>query len=338
MPSSTFSSDFPLERSPASSGTAFVSSLVLAVVLLAGIEGVLRVAGHQPSVIDTPDLWALHRAKVPSGIQNHVVVLGFSRIQLGFSPAEFREERPNFGVTQLAINGRHPIAALRDLADQSEFSGVVICDITPAGFSREHWDSQAEYVSHYQNRYRPWHAVGTEGSLFFQKNLVLVNPQVSLVNNIRKLIGTGTLPQPRYLTILSDRSVLADYTQTDRDEKNQQLPCGGWYRGVRLDAEAWLRDVQAVDSYVKTITKRGGRVVFLRMPIHRDLWLAENERNPRKLFWDKMAESTNAATVHFKDHPSLDKFSLPDCSHLDQRDTPEFTRCLVNILSEQKVL
>ena len=43
---------------------------------------------------------------------------------------------------------------------------------------------------------------------------------------------------------------------------------------------------------------------------------------------------SDIATVHFNDVAGLDQIDLPDSSHVDQKDTSEFTELLFNHLIE----
>jgi hypothetical protein len=56
------------------------------------------------------------------------------------------------------------------------------------------------------------------------------------------------------------------------------------------------------------------------------------------MFWDRLAKTTRATTIHFKDYPSLSDFECPDTSHIDSKDGPRFTKALIDILVEKGIV
>ena len=168
MPLSTSNSNGAYNRAPAKRWLlVWITTIVCAMTICGGAEAFWRSQDHQPSIRDTPEYWAWLRAGVSDYQPNHVVLLGASRMQLGFATEVFRQRFPGYQLTQLAVNGRAAMATLRDLANDSAFQGIVICSATSKHFSRTAWDAQQEYVDTYQNRtYLPlaieanisWHA------------------------------------------------------------------------------------------------------------------------------------------------------------------------------------
>ena len=86
---------------------------------------------------------------------------------------------------------------------------------------------------------------------------------------------------------------------------------------------------------VRRIEDRGGRVVFVKLPVSGELVRFEQKRFPRQRYWDVLAASTSAVTIHCADHPELAGFECPDGSHLDYRDARVFTRAFGNMLSRR---
>ena len=170
----------------------WILSLVLTVFLLGGLELFWRSQGHQPSIVDDPQWWAYHRDRATDNDSPTVVLLGASRIQLDFSTETFRELYPNYEVVQLAIDGRHPIAALRDLAEDESFHGIVICAITAAGLERDARDDQQEYIDYYHNRETFNSRLNRIIGSTLQNHLAALNPQVNLEKTLtRAAISAG---------------------------------------------------------------------------------------------------------------------------------------------------
>jgi hypothetical protein len=100
-----------------------------------------------------------------------------------------------------------------------------------------------------------------------------------------------------------------------------------------MDLEAWKKVAADAADAAATIEKRGGKVVFLRMPttdIHEQL---DELSAPRKQYWD-ILQRAGLRTIHFKDYPQLSCFDCPDTSHLDQEDAATFTKSLYPIIEE----
>ena len=48
----------------------------------------------------------------------------------------------------LAVNGNYPLAALRALAEDRDFAGLVVVGIDARGLARQHWEMQQSWVAH----------------------------------------------------------------------------------------------------------------------------------------------------------------------------------------------
>src|SRR6185295_19173605 len=81
-----------------------------------------------------------------------VALLGASRIEFGVDPELLSHELGGRPVAMLAVNGRYPLAALRELADDPSFIGLAIVGVDARGMQRRHWDMQQSYFDHYHRR------------------------------------------------------------------------------------------------------------------------------------------------------------------------------------------
>ena len=81
-----------------------IAAAVLVVLALGVWEGVVREHGFTPSVVDDKDLWAKRRLEVSSDKET-LVLLGKSRMLMGFSPAAFSRRYPKWSVHHLAVQG-----------------------------------------------------------------------------------------------------------------------------------------------------------------------------------------------------------------------------------------
>ena len=329
MPSSISSSNERLPRGPWLK--TWVMTLALTAAALVAVEAFWRSKGHEPSITDDVDLWCTFREKASEAGQDTICALGASRIQLGFVPSAFREQFPHYRILNLTVNGLHPIAALRDLAEEEAFRGIVICAITAPALLKEHGEDQEGYVRYFHTNWTVNKKLDRTMRTWIQKNVVSTRPFLSLRRILPKLLR-GDIPEPSYLLTHPDRWRTADYTAIDIEEARRRKlkRLRKYYQESHrpISSEEWLDSILRVDEMVERIQRRGGTVVFVRFVTsgeHREL---DEQYYPRKKFWDVFAERTSAVTIHFEDVPSLRSFICPEGSHLDRTDAIGFTKAL----------
>ena len=338
MPSSISNSS---HRAPSGRwGRTWLAGLMLTVVTLGGVEAFWRHAGHRPSVVDGIEWWAFHRSLLESSSPKILALLGSSRIQLAISPSTLRNRFPEYRVVQLAVGGQGPLAALRDLADESHFRGVVICSAGEFFLHRSRWEDQQEYVDYYHHHSRFDRRMNRLISCAMQSQLVLVHPRVSFLDTLASLARDRRLPEMEYLVTHFDRSISADYTQVADLEAFRQLAIATTRQRYDSlgDTSPWLEDTAELDRMVHRIKQRGGKMVFVRFPSTGDSYAMSERSFPKKDFWDPFAARTPAVAIHFNDISSLSGFECPDTSHLDFRDAPRFTNALLDEMILRGVL
>ena len=339
MPSSTSSSEPITPRRPWL--RSFALGLLLASVGLGGTEMFLRSQGHRPSVIDNKALWAWHRHRVyDRDGKKTVVLLGASRIQLGFVPAKFEQAFPGYRVVQLAVDGHQAAATLLDLARDARFTGIVLWSATCASLRRNARYDQQAWVDYYHDRsgslWMVGKELGLEVSLALQERFALVYPAVRPDTFVKTLIRKQTLPRPFYLTTSRDRSRMAAYTIADIGHLRRY--------GIAVEAHTrpstkqWLREALCYEPWIQEIKNRGGDVVLVRYITTGEHWARDERSYPKALYWDELAKRTGATTVHFADVPSLRDYECPDFSHLDARDAGRYTVALGNELARRGVI
>jgi hypothetical protein len=89
------------------------------------------------------------------------------------------------------------------------------------------------------------------------------------------------------------------------------------------------------DRFVDTMTAvnkiraRGGKVVFVRLPVSGELKSLEDRISPRSQFWEPLVKRTAVTGIYFEDYPELASFTCPEWSHLSAGDSVEFSKRLV---------
>lgn len=339
-----------LRRVPAKPwGRIWVCALLVALVPLAGAEGLWRSRGHQPQIIDNRDLWAYHREQVEGAGPDHLVLIGSSRVRLGFSPAVFRQMVPGHEVTLLAVDGCSFLPTLNDLARDPSFRGTVVAGVVEYFFLPQFYARQQRFVDYYDERWDFDRKVNAMLGWVFQERFVIAQPGLSLGSMVSRWdaqLGDGeplTLPGHMYVIPDPDGSAKAYFARTDvarvrRSAIERRLRLHRQIRARGISPGLWLRWASVIEPLAQQIRQRGGEVALIRLPTQ-DEWYELDEIDfPRRYYWDRLAALTSVKTIHFEDIPGLRDIELPDTTHVDARDRDELTRLLVRELIRQGVI
>lgn len=309
----------------------WLMALCMVVLSLCSVELFARALGHKPTIQDGPDLWSSWRAKAEGADPNTVVLVGASRILLGFDIPTWKARFPDHEVIQLAIEGSWPITVLEDLANDESFGGTVICSIASSNFVLRSTDG-GEWVRHYHRRWGVALKFVRTVRNFLQSHFVIFHAQ-ALPQRLLEGLVHGSLPDVWFLTTGVDRSSRADYTIADIDTNKTELVVREEYANAPpVTPEKIEHTLSHMADLVNRIEGRGGKVIFVNYVVT-GARLEERERYlPRRLFWDRIAEETGTFTLHFQDDPKLSQFDCPEFSHLDFRDVEEYTNGLADAL------
>lgn len=333
MPSSIFSSDrrwllvWPL-------------ALLLAALGLGAVEWHWRGLDYRPKVLDSMQLWSLQRDRVYGDGRVPLVLLGASRIEFGVDPAVLAEHLPGYRPLMLAIDGHYPIATLRDLAADTDFRGVVLCDVESNGLLAAYHDMQQPYVDYYRTRWSPhwrWHR---RLLTLWQQRAVIADPRLGALATLRQA-WLGGQPYRDYVRFYADRSGAIDYALTDVEGAKRHFAEtveGNIDRLPAHDPDSWLAGLEPVFADVRRIQQRGGQVIFYESPLHGLQHKVMERVYPRADYWDRFAAASPAPVLSAQTVPALMAFPLPDDSHLDARDRAAYTRALADELLERQLL
>jgi hypothetical protein len=312
-----------------------VVMLLLCATASAGAELFARRRGFKPTLLDDADLWCNVRACVRPNDGNQVLLIGASRLQMDVDPIVIGRELSVDPPLQLAVHGSTSIPALEELAADQHFRGIVLCDVIPAHyFHTSEFDGgqQEVYVEHWKSR--PFISSFERGLVTqFQSNFVLRLLASARSDNGKHWIVARQLPVPDYVRMLSDRCIIADF-----DLANKSYVEGIVERGLKRSTASPISEFQLrknlirIEECVSRIEARGGRVVFLRLPVSGKMRELEERNFPKSKFWDAFRQSSSAQFVDFDDYPSLRCFRCGDGSHLDRRDRQPFSRALAQAL------
>ena len=338
MPSSTFSSE-PRKIPGGDWRATWLAALTIAIGLTWSLELVTRAHGQRPSVVDDPVSWAVARRTVDDD-PRVVVLVGASRMALGYSAEAFAAAAPGVRGVQLAIDGASPFGVLEDLASDDRFRGIAVVDLIEweVGVPDTFNDARL-YV---QRAHALWRAPGALANRtlagFAQSELAVL--ALGGRRLVTSWVGNRRWPPPAWVAADRDRISRADYRLAEPaalkrkvDNRLETVPA------ATPSPDEWLAIIaRDVEPLIRRIRARGGDVVVIHMPLSGQLLEIFDKKYPRPQYWDAFAARSAAHVLHFQDLPAMAKLTCGDEMHLDQRDQAAFTRALVDALRDRHIL
>ena len=325
-------------------------------LLTLGWESYVRSKGYGPTLNDTEDLWASRRTIVDEE-PNRTVLIGSSRMLFDFDMDVYEKEFGNRPL-QLATVGTNPGPYLEDLANHQEYSGTVIVGVVPGLFFAPGGPPLKSPLNHLK-RFRDWSPTqkfSHQVSKIIEKWFAFLNDSDLTLNqlllnlklpNRENVITKPELP-PYFHEVDDERQGgMTEFAANNSalQKRIQQIwiplftppppPKGKSEDEAKADFDKAVEMALInTKSHVEKIQKKGGKVIFLRLPSTGQLREMENKFTPRKDFWDRILETTGAPGIHFEDYDALKGFDCPEWSHLNRKDATEFTKRLMPILKK----
>ena len=311
----------------------------------------LRQLGYGVSFDDNETLWANQRKQVYQPSDKAVVFIGSSRIKFDLDIPTWNAQTGTNAV-QLAMVGSNPVPLLHNLAEDKNFAGRLIVDVTEVLFFNNlapFFERPTKGINFYKNA-TPSEKASFQVSRVLESNFVLLDKDFfSLDAYLRKfglknregVRSNDPLPFPWEfdLTQYNRQSKMHDRFVKDTNLQNQvrmiwsslgQAMKSPPPSGAKLDSL-----LAPVKADVDKIKARGGDVLFVRTPSTGPFLQGEMMGFPRDKYWNRLLEVTGCPGIHFQDYESLSHFQCPEFSHLSPADAVKFTKNLVPIL-EQK--
>ena len=339
----------PVRDIPAQPWRAIVlGAFALCALMVAGWEMYWRAFGVTPGYRNSDGQWLVQRRRIDAGEGGSTVLVGASRILFDTSLPVFEKvagKRP----IQLALEGTSPIPIMENLADDPDFTGRLLVDVSPDVFF-----SGFKYrgsVIRYFHDQTPSQRIGDWLSMtFLEPYVAFYDPDFALATVVRRQpwplrpgMGPHTMVRklavqdfdrnthmwdkvvddPEYRALC--RAIWAeDFTEPlpgmDTPEKAQKV----------IDGEI-AKAVAAIDK----MRKRGVRVMFLRPPSDGEYYAYEHKYLPRTNTWDLLLERTGAPGIYFEDYPELQGYVLPEWSHMSPPEARRFTANYVPIVERE---
>lgn len=297
--------------------------------------------GYVPTIVDSKSLWAGQRDKVYGSKKKPLVFIGASRTLFGIDLPYVRERLPGFDPVMLALNGMYPLAALKDLALDPKFSGVVVVDIDSHGLLAVHNDMQQDYVNYYHAN---WNYSWQLHRFFlnkWQETTVLGQPSISAVAVIKRWLSGQPLPRQPNFTIDTERNsglllsdadgevlkkVFVNVLRTDLEEKFVK------------DVNEWASNLDELKLWIGLIQARGGQVVFYTPPVTGELKQLYDEMYPKARYWDVIMARLHAKELQAAEISGIESIVLPDGSHMNASSKRAYSKLLLDALLDRQFL
>ncbi|MGB5623501.1 MAG: hypothetical protein WBN65_13495 [Gammaproteobacteria bacterium] len=321
-----------------------ITSLALLVLLLSvsAWEWQTRRLGLLPGDLgDGSAFWAAERRKVDHAGPGAAVIVGSSRILFDTDLA-LLEDITGRQVIQLALPGTGPRAFIEDLADNTDFRGLLIVGVTPTAFFRKGPGLMGGAIEYAQTE-TPAQRFGHRLFLLLARTFGFLDADytlIKLLRNHRYIEREGvagpyadvwkiSIHGPARQTWLWSRIETDDYLR-----QHARLAWGDFSGAPIADGD--IRSIIETTRHdVERIRSRGGEVVFVRPPSTGPLRENEARRIPRAWGWDRLLRATGALGIHFEDYPEMLGLDLPEWSHLSRESARRFTQAYATVLTQE---
>ena len=328
-----------------------VLTLVIVITVVTFWEISLRRSGVTLTYDDGPPLWSNKRAMVYEPKDKAVVFIGSSRIKYDLDIPTWNKITGIHAI-QLAVEGSSPRPALEDLANDPNFKGRLIVDVTEGLFFSNappnvetpnkfvkyfHDETPAQKASFFLNKPLESQFV------FLDKDYFSLNGQLDGLEIPSRpgVFMMPTFPIDFSCTTFDRQEYMTSTFATDANQLNKVK--GNWQffaslsKGAPPMSEKELNSIfESVKKAIDKIKARGGEIIFVRTPSSGPYLQGENMGFPREKYWNKLLAVTNCPGIHFLDYPTINHFVCPEFSHLTRPDAITFTKHFIEILENDK--
>ena len=329
---------------------AAILTVVLVITSLVSWEVYLRDKGFDTSYYDDPALWSHNRDMVYEPADKATVFIGSSRIKFDLDIATWQNITGDHAI-QLACVGSTPIPVLENLANDKNFKGKLVVDVTEGlFFSSAPGNARrpVEGMKYFKDR-TPAQRAGFHINhllesqfVFLDKEWLSLNAQLEnlYIPDRPGIFNFKGFPSDFGRVKFNRQEYMTDKFSADTVLQNKVKAIWDTFRKASKDPPASGAKLDSILDRVKIavekIKARGGQVLFLRTPSSGDKYLAgENMAFPREKYWERILAITGCPGIHFADYPAIAHFVCPENSHLSLSDGTVFTKNLINILQEK---
>ncbi len=329
---------------------AGILTLVLVITTLVSWELYLRNKGFETTFYDDPALWTNKRDMVYEPAEKATVFIGSSRIKFDLDIDTWQNMTGDHAI-QLACVGSTPIPVLENLANDKNFKGRLIVDVTEGLFfstTKGNARRPVENLKYFKER-TPAQRAGFHINHLLESQFVFLDKEWNSLNARLEDLYIPDRPgvynfhgfPPDFGRVKFNRQEYLT-NKFSSDTTLQNIVKNIWFKFIKASKEppASGTKMDSILTVVKTavdkIKARGGQVLFVRTPSSGGFKMGELKFFAREKYWDRLLAFTNCPGIHYADYPAIDHFICPEDSHLSLSDASVFTKNIIKILSEEK--
>ncbi len=325
-------------------------AIILSLVVIAWWEFHLRNNGNDISYDDNEAMWSDKRAMAYEPSDKAVVFIGSSRMKFDLDIPTWESITGKHAI-QLSNVGSDPVPYLMDLADDINFKGNLVVDVTEEIFFSDF--SAADVINdkkiNYYKKITPTQRFSFQVNRFLESQFVFLDQERFSINSMLDELPVRPRPgvfldplfpddfgkvnfnRQSYMT----RKFVADTSLQNR-VKNIWICLGKEMAGPppspgKLDS--FMHMIKVATDKIKS---RGGEVLFVRNPSSGPMLDGEQHGFPRAQYFDKLLTVTGCPGIFYSDYPGLSNFVCPEWSHLKPTDAVVYTGELIKVLEKDK--
>ena len=317
-------------------------------LLVGGWEMYWRAFGVTPGYRNSDGQWLVQRRRIDAGEGASTVLIGASRILFDSSLPVWEKvtgKRP----IQLALEGTSPLPIMENLAEDANFTGRLLVDVSPdVFFSGFKYRSS---VLPYLRDQTPSQRIGDWLSMtFLEPYFAFYDPDYALATVVRRQDwplrpGMGQHTMVRKLAVTDYDRNTHMWDKVVHDPEYRALARSIWaedFSEPLPEMETPEKAQKAIDGEIATavaaiakLRAHGVRVVFLRPPSGGEYYAFEHKYLPRANTWDLLLERTGAPGIYFEDYPELQGYELPEWSHMSPPEAERYTANYIPIVERE---
>lgn len=322
--------------------------LIITIIAVLSWELYLRNKGVTIAFDDGPPLWSNNRAQVYQPADKAVVFIGSSRNKYDIDIPTW-EAQTGVKTVQLAIEGSCPRPVLEDLANDPNFNGRLIIDVTETLFFSYNTEAPEKNIKYYHDRTPAQQASFIINKpvesvfVFLDKDFFSLNAEL---DELQIPSRKGVFMMPIFPWEFNRNTFERQSCMTESFVESPKLT--GQVKGIwhffgemhKKDPPMPEADLTAIFNSVKKATDkikaRGGEIIFVRTPSSGPLLQGEQMAFPRDKYWERLLKETNCKGIYFQDYPAIAHFECPEFSHLSPPQARIFTKNIIEILEKDK--
>src|SRR5437588_4429110 len=259
------------------SGRSAILALVLVLAFFTSWELYLRHKGVTADYDDGPELWAHFRGKVYEPADKATVFIGSSRIKYDLDIATW-QNLTNTQAIQLAMVGSSPRHMLTDLANDPNFKGKLVVDVTEVLFFSKRGNEHPDAGIDYYKKRTPAQRVSFILDKPVESSFAFLNDDKYSINGMLGSLHIkdrpGVYPFLDFpvgfeLNMYNRQNMMSADFVADTNQHNQVKAIWGLLKGdptPPMSGKPLDTVMQSVKADVAKIKARGGEVIFTRTP------------------------------------------------------------------------